>query len=53
MVPTLQQLCCQEITKLKITDLETKTTQICYNKVVGEHIKEGYEFWKQDMKLIN
>lgn len=53
MVSSLEQLCCQGIIKLNIKDLKKKVNYNCYNKVVDEQIKEAYEFWKQDINMVN
>lgn len=53
IVPTLEQLCCQQIVKSNIKDLETGLNPICYSKIIDEHIKRGYKSWKKNIILVN
>lgn len=53
MIPLLQQLCCEKLATMKTNNIKNKSNHICYNKVVDEHIKKGFDIWKTNIKLVN
>lgn len=48
---SLFNLCVQYVSNSNISNLNEKINQICYDKVLDYKIEEGFDIWKEQMKL--